>query len=168
MDAKPIPTGRLLSTADGHELVLTRTFKAAVTDIWADVTEPGRTALWFGPWEGDAGVGHIIRVRLDFEDGTPWCDLRIDACEPPYLLGVTMSDAAGDWPMELRLSEADGVTRLELVHRLATTKSIGDIGPGWEYYLDRLCAARDGSETVSFEAYYPAQKEYFESLAVER
>jgi len=41
---------------------------------------------------------------------------------------------------------------------------IGDYGPGWEYYLDMLVAARDDLPTPSFDDYYPAMKGYYEAL----
>ncbi|WP_419994817.1 SRPBCC family protein [Streptomyces boninensis] len=160
----PAPTGRLMPTEDGHDLVLSRTFRAPIDDVWASVTEPERTARWFGPWEGDAAPGRTVRVQMAYEDGAPWCDLRIDACEPPRLLAVAMVDEAGDWPMELRLSEAEGTTQLQLIHHLTTTKGIGEVGPGWEYYLDMLLAARSGAEPPDFDDYYPAQRDYFEAL----
>ncbi len=49
----PTPTGRLF----GNDLVLTRTFRAPVADVWASLTDPQRTARWFGPWQGDAAPG---------------------------------------------------------------------------------------------------------------
>jgi uncharacterized protein YndB with AHSA1/START domain len=48
------PTGRLFPTADGTSLVVSRTFRAPIEDVWASVTEPQRTARWFAAWEGDA------------------------------------------------------------------------------------------------------------------
>ncbi|MEV0227419.1 SRPBCC family protein [Streptomyces sp. NPDC050704] len=161
---KRSPIVRLVPTADGDDLVHTRTFGAPIDDVWASVTEPERTARWFGPWEGDAGPGRTVRARMAYEEGAPWCDLLIEVCEPPRRLAVSMSDEAGDWHMELRLSESAGTTELQLVHHLTTTKGIGEIGPGWEYYLDMLVAARDGTEAPSFDDYYPAQRAHFESL----
>ena len=42
------PSGQLVRTADGNELVVSRTFRAPIEDVWASVTEPDRTARWFG------------------------------------------------------------------------------------------------------------------------
>ncbi|MEV6319445.1 SRPBCC family protein [Streptomyces sp. NPDC051776] len=165
---KPTPTGRLLPTANGCDLVLTRTFRAPIEDVWASVTEPQRTARWFGPWEGDAAPGRTIRVRMAYEEGAPWCDVRIDACEPPRRLAVSMGDDAEKWRMELCLSESGGTTELHLVQHLTSEKGLGEVGPGWEYYLDMLVAAREDAEKPDFDAYYPAQKAYFEGLATER
>ena len=37
----------------------------------------------------------------------------------------------------------------------------GEVGPGWEYYLDMLVAAREGKPLPSFGDYYPAQKAHY-------
>ncbi|MBB4932471.1 uncharacterized protein YndB with AHSA1/START domain [Lipingzhangella halophila] len=158
------PTGVLNRTAEGYNLVLTRTVRAPVEDVWASVTEPDRTARWFGPWQGEAGPGKTVRVQMAFEEQAPWCDLRIHACDPPRHLVVAMTDSADDWRMELNLSRTGDTTELSLAHRLATTDGIGEIGAGWEYYLDMLIASREDSPLPSFEEYYPAQKAYFENL----
>jgi len=148
----------------GRDLSLTRTFRASPEDVWASVTESERTARWFGPWKGDAGPGRTIQVQMAYEEGAPWFDVRIDACDPPRRLAVSTSDEHGNWRLELLLSHSGGTTELQLVHHLESTDGLGEIGPGWEYYLDMLVAARDGGPTPDFGDYYPAQKEYYESL----
>jgi uncharacterized protein YndB with AHSA1/START domain len=166
----PVPTGRLLRTEGGRDLVLTRTLRAPLEDVWASLTEPGRTARWFGPWKGEAGAGRTVEIQMAFEEGTPWAELRIETCEPPRRLAVSMVDDAGSWPMEIRLREADGATAVELVHHLPGQTvqpgdaGLGEIGPGWEYYFDMFVAAHSGLPLPAFDAYYPAQKRYFEEL----
>ena len=41
---------------------------------------------------------------------------------------------------------------------------VGDIGPGWEYYLDLLVAATEGTESAEFDQYYPALREQYLAL----
>ncbi|RKN08423.1 SRPBCC family protein [Streptomyces radicis] len=164
----PVPTGQLLPTDTGYDLILTRTYRGSIDDVWASVTEPERTARWFGPWRGEAAPGRTIEVRMAFEAEAPWCAVRIDACEPPRRLAVSMDDEAGSWPMELLLDEnGDGGTTLRLVHHRPSAEGIGEIGPGWEYYLGLLTASREGGAVAApdFDAYYPAQKAYYEGLA---
>jgi uncharacterized protein YndB with AHSA1/START domain len=161
----PKPTGQLFRTDTGSDLVLSRTFRASAEDVWASLTEPERTARWFGPWEGDAGPGRTIKVQLAFEEQAPWCDLLIEACEPPQRLALSMTDESGSWRVELLLSETNGSTELRFVHHLSTEDGVGDVGPGWEYYLDMLVAAREGSPTPDFGDYYPAMKPYFDEQA---
>lgn len=172
------PTGRLLRTPEGFDLVLTRAFALPVQEVWAALTEPARTALWFGPWEGDGVPGGTARVRLVFEEETPWTELRVEVCEAPHRLIVTTVDEAGSWRLELRLSGTSGdgadagtgvtgVTELEFIQHLGTAAGVGDIGPGWEYYLDMLGASLDGTPQPVFGDYYPAQKAYFEGLTAQ-
>lgn len=155
----PTPTGRLFGT----DLVLTRTFRAPITDVWASLTDPVRTARWFGPWQGDAAPGRTIKVQMVHEEGEPWVEMTIDACEPPRRLAVSSVDEHGSWHLDLALTENAGVTELRFTQHLTGTEGVGEIGPGWEFYLDALVASRDGLPTPSFDDYYPAMKEYFEA-----
>jgi uncharacterized protein YndB with AHSA1/START domain len=45
---KPSPTGRVVSTAQGRDLVLGGPSASPIDDVWASITEPERTALWLG------------------------------------------------------------------------------------------------------------------------
>ncbi|MDG4791536.1 SRPBCC family protein [Micromonospora sp. WMMD1102] len=155
----PTPTGRLF----GNDLVLTRTFRAPVADVWASLTDPARTARWFGPWQGDAGPGRTVKVQMVHEEGEPWMELTIDACEPPRRLAVSAVDEHGTWNLDMTLAEDAGVTELRFTQHLTDTGSVGDVGPGWEYYLDALVASHEGRPAPNFDDYYPAMKDYFEA-----
>ncbi len=63
------PTGRIIRTPAGRDLVLTRTFRAPIEDVWASITEPERTARWFCSWTGDAAPGRSVTFRLVLEEG---------------------------------------------------------------------------------------------------
>lgn len=41
--------------------------------------------------------------------------------------------------------------------------AIGDVGPGWEYYFDRLAAAQSGqdADTVRWGDYYPSMRDHY-------
>ncbi|KNY17838.1 ATPase [Shinella sp. SUS2] len=153
----PKPTGHVL----GNDLVLTRTFRAPIDDVWASVTKSERTALWFGRWEGDAGPGKTVRLQLTHEKDQPWSDVVIEECEAPYRLVVAMKDDYGDWRIALTLTQTDDTTELRFVQPLSDRKLAGDVGPGWEYYLDMLVASREGKALPSFADYYPSQKAYY-------
>jgi uncharacterized protein YndB with AHSA1/START domain len=161
----PRPTGQLLSTVDGRDLVLTRRFRAGIDDVWASITESERTARWFASWTGEPGPGKTIRYKLVFEGDAPEADMTIDACEPPHHLAVSTRDEYGTWRLEARLTENEGVTELTFIHHLDEGADVGSVGPGWEYYLDMLVASRTGDQLPDFDDYYPAQKGYYEGLA---
>lgn len=164
----PRPTGTILFTDEARDLVLTRTFRADVEDVWASITEPERTARWFGSWSGDAAPGKTIRFRPGFEEGAPENDMVIDACEPPRHLAVTTIDDSGSWHLEARLEQSGNTTTLTFTHHLDDNTDAGSIGPGWEYYLDMLVASRDGTPLPNFDDYYPAQQAYYESFTAGR
>jgi uncharacterized protein YndB with AHSA1/START domain len=158
------PTGTLLLTSTGRDLLIQRRLRAPVDDVWASITESERTACWFGPWRGHAAPGTTIEVQMAYEEGQPWSPLHIDACEAPHRLAVTMLDEYGHWRVELLLSESDGTTELRLVHHLDHDANVGEVGPGWEYYLDMLVAARDGTPQPTFDDYFPSMTRYFQDL----
>ncbi len=51
------PTG----TLRGNALILTRSFRAPIEDVWTSVTKSESTVRWFGIWEGDGRPGGTIR-----------------------------------------------------------------------------------------------------------
>ncbi len=158
----PQPTGRIR----GNDLVLSRRFRASIEEVWTSITDPTSTARWFGSWEGKPGVGNEIRVQMAFEDGSPWLTKTIEACEPPRRLVLT---SAGSFAsrLELGLKPTGDGCELEFVHHAIDRAKVGEVGPGWEYYLDSLVASRDDKPRPTFDAYYPAQKAYFLGLSSE-
>lgn len=158
----PPPTGRILRTDDGVDLVLTRIIRGSIGDVWASISDSECTARWFGRWEGGAGTGSKIRLQLGFEQDAPWSDARIDTCRPPGHLAITTLDAGGEWRLEIRLSiRDDDHTELTFVQHLENTEGAGEIGPGWEYYLDNLIASRDGTDMPNFEDYFPSMQPHY-------
>ena len=157
----PEPTGRLVPTSTGVDIVLTRLISAPLEDVWASVTDSERTARWFGRWEGDARPGGAIRVQMAFEEGDAWSDARIESCDPPHRLGL----AVGDWRLELTLALRGDATELSFIQHRETPDGAGEIGPGWEYYLDNLLASRTGSPLPDFADYYPSMQAYYEDQA---
>ena len=157
----PRPTGRL----DGNDLILTRSFRAPIEDVWTSITDPASTARWFATWEGDPGEGKTIRWKMTFEKGDKWTDVLIDRCDRPNQLAVTSQTPFGPLTIEVRLKQTGDTTVMTFVHRRIDKKMVGDFGPGWEYYLDNLVAVRDNATLPKWDDYYPAQKEYFAALA---
>jgi uncharacterized protein YndB with AHSA1/START domain len=154
---RPKPTGHVR----GNELILTRTFRATIDDVWTSVTDSDSTARWFGRWEGEAGEGKTVRLQMLHEKGQPWMEVRIEKCEPPRHLVVQAKDDYGEWRLELTLAQQAETTTLHFVHHLSDRKLAGDVGPGWEYYLDMLVAARAGQSLPAFDDYYPSQKAHY-------
>jgi len=150
------PTGRL----EGNDLVLTRRFQAPIEDVWTSLTRSESTARWYGTWTGTPGTGNTIKVKMLFEKGEPESEAHIDACEPPRRLALSTE---GEWgvKIEATLTQVGAVTELRFVHRLVDRALARDYGPGWEYYLDNLVAARAGEALPKFEEYWPSMQAHY-------
>ncbi len=163
MNDSPDPTGRHELRDDISYLVLTREFRAPVADVWAAITESDRLGRWIGTSTGDPASGSVD-FRMTFEgDGSHVGRYEIDVCEPPHRLVLRSSYDGSEWLLELDLAEADSVTTLTFAQVMTDPETAASVGPGWEFYLDRLVAAETGSEVASivFEDYYPAQADHY-------
>ena len=158
--SQPEPTGRR-EQRDGQDyLVMERRFTAPIDAVWAAVTEPERLARWIGTWSGDPTTGSVdFRMTAESEDA-PVEQHRILACDPPRRL---ITESAGEkeasvWRLELDLAEEAGVTTLTFAQRVDAGIPVDSVGPGWDYYLDRLVAAEAGDDVVGvdWDRYYPA------------
>lgn len=156
------PTGRVERTPRGRELIITRSFRADIEDVWESVTASESTARWIGSWSGEPGPGKVVQFKMLFEGGDHESPALIERCEAPHHLAVSLKDQQGEWRLDLTLKQQGGTTELTFVQQLTSDQSAGEIGPGWEYYLDRLVAAHAGAAMPEFDEYYPAQKGHYE------
>jgi uncharacterized protein YndB with AHSA1/START domain len=159
------PTGRIEKRDGQLVLVLTRQLRAPIEDVWAAVTEPERLARWIGTWEGDPASG-AVAFRMLFEGDAPAEAMAIRVCEPPHRLHVTSQVGEEAWLLDLDLTHADGVTTVTLTQPGVTAEQAPAVGPGWDYYLDRLVDAETGADPArrDFERdYYPATAEHYAS-----
>lgn len=164
MTNAPIPSGRHRVRRDGDVVEFTRTYRAAVDDVWAAVTESDRLARWIGFFDGDPDEGYVaFTMNAEGEENMTPVRYDIRRCEPPHVLQVHTTDDAGTWDLILELDENSGITTLRLSQIVHDPEVIESTGPGWEYYLDRLSAVVTGTDPadLDFDDYYPAQREYY-------
>lgn len=152
-------------TIDGQDhLVLTRSFAAPIADVWAAVTESERLGRWFGSWTGDPASGRVDVTWL-YEDETASEPYVIEVCQEPTRLRVRNDPPGADgevWTLDLHLAEEAGVTTLRFAQVLTDRSIVTDVGPGWEYYLDRMAdAVRTGEQaTTQWDGYLELGGEY--------
>jgi uncharacterized protein YndB with AHSA1/START domain len=165
------PTGRLDQRDGTSYVVLERSFRAPIEDVWAAVTERGRLERWIGTYTGDPATGAVMfRMTAEGEEA-PEERMAIDSCDPPHHLELTSSVGEESWHLVLRLRHDAGTTVLEFAQSSLDPKEAESVGPGWEYYLDRLVAAETGADvsSVDFDAdYYPAMTPHYRALFVDR
>ena len=74
----------------------------------------------------------------------------IHECEPPRRVSLT-SQVVGEqnaWHFVLELTEVAGTTTLTFSQSVPDAEMATGVGPGWEYYLDRLVAAETGADVA--------------------
>ncbi len=157
-------------TRDGAEhVVFTRTFTAPIADVWAACTEPERMERWIGTWTGDPASGEVAFRMTAEGDDVPEEVYLVDVCDPPRRFVVRSRDAAAfsadgsgprvAWQHTLELSEANGVTTLTFTQVVPEgphgADLVSSVGPGWDYYLDRLVASFGAADPgrIEFEPY---------------
>lgn len=133
----------------GHDLVLTRTVPVARSLIWDHLADPELLATWYGTYAGDPATGRV-EVTMTAEPGaTEAEEFTIHACETGRLLSVSSAVGEETWRLSVELADADAAegpaTRLTLRHHDLPAAMLADVGPGWEWYLDRLTAAVTGT-----------------------
>lgn len=164
----PTPTGRRRDHGGETYCEWQRTFHAPIDDVWAAVTEPERLARWIGSWTGDPDDGHVKFQMLFEGDDIPAEHFRIDECVRPRRLRITTSmpydsENPEHWLLRLDLEESDGVTTLTFAQNVPDPKMAEGVGPGWDYYLDRMVAAETGADVtaVDFARYSPEMSGYY-------
>lgn len=173
------PFGHRGHRGDTDQLVFTRTFLAPLGDVWAACTEPERMQRWIGTWTGDPASGEIAFRMTAEGDDVPEEVYDVQECEPPRRFAVRGRDGASFsadgsgprvvWEHTLELSEADGVTTLTSTQAVPDgpvgTDMAASVGPGWDYYLDRLVAAVTGADPVDIAwPPYEGRSEHYRTL----
>src|SRR3954453_10901205 len=79
-----------LRTADGEGIVrMEDRFDTDIEDLWSALTDPRRLARWHSEVKGDLRLGGTFSRRSSDGESTG----RVDACDPPRRLLVTLRDA---------------------------------------------------------------------------
>ena len=168
--------GRRETRSGAEHVVFTRIFAAPIEDVWAACTEPDRMQRWIGTWTGDPATGEVaFRMTAEGED-VPEEVYLVQACDPPRRLVVRSRDTAAfsedgsgprvAWQHVLELDETDGVTTMTFTQLVPDgplgTDLVSSVGPGWDYYLDRLVASLGGTDVggVAFEPYLDRSEHY--------
>lgn len=163
MSAKP--TGRLAHREDGLYLMLDRLFAAPIEDVWASLTRPAELEKWVGTYTGSPSTG-AVKFRMSAEEGADWEYVSILECRAPHRFAGDFGQGDDAWRVMFHLVEGDGMTTLTFGQRLRSAAEASTVGPGWDYYLDRLIAARARRPLPEWEHYYPAHAQFYRELLV--
>lgn len=144
------PDGSTLVTLQYQRVVV-----CSLGEVWTALTDPESLSRWYGTYTGDPTTGWIRLTMTDQHD-TNTTDVRVVKCTPPTGFVVDIDG----WLLEVALHSVGQVTTLEFSHRHVPRSQIGEIGPGWQYYLDRFEAALAGSRLPRWDEYPDLADEY--------
>lgn len=117
-------------------------YPTTADDLWAAVTDPERLARWLAVVEGDLRPGGAFTARFTSEWEGPG---RIEVCEPPTRLLVTMGPhSADETVIEAVLEPAGDGTRLVVEERGIALVELHAHGAGWQTHLEDLGTSLTG------------------------
>ena len=157
--------GSLRST-DGKGIVrIEDRFDTGIDDLWSALTDPRRLARWIGEVQGDLRPGGECSFRF-FSSGSEGTG-RVEACEPPSRLLVTMAlDQPDEDIIEATLAADGDHTILVWEERGMSVDQLAGYGAGVQIHVEDLAAYLAGRErcdsAARFDELFPA----YQQLAV--
>ncbi|TFD49840.1 hypothetical protein E3T55_10445 [Cryobacterium frigoriphilum] len=163
MTAKP--TGRLAQREDGLYIMFDRLFNEPIEKVWASLSRPAELEKWIGTYTGSPTTG-AVRFRMTAEAEAEWEYVNIRECVAPHRFTGDFGTGPKAWHALFHLVEGDGMTTLTFGQRLHTAAEAATVGPGWDYYLDRLVAVRAGRALPEWSHYSTAHSDFYRGLFV--
>jgi uncharacterized protein YndB with AHSA1/START domain len=154
-----------LGSADGKAVVrMQDRFDTDVDDLWSALTDPRRLARWIGKVEGDLRLGGEFH-RYFYASGAEGTG-RVDACEPPRLLLLTMSPGQPDEQIiEVTLTADGDQTILVVEERGMPLNLLAAYGAGIQVHVEDLAAHIAGRERCDSDARWNELEPAYEKLA---
>jgi uncharacterized protein YndB with AHSA1/START domain len=140
-----------------------------IDDLWEALTDPDRLAHWYGEVEGELAQGAEFRVRIALAGERTG---KVDACEPPQRLLVTMRDPnpqpgqPEQTVIEARLSAEGAQTRLVWEERGMPVDLLPAYGAGIQIHFEHLADYIGGRELRNVEARWNELFPAYETLGV--
>ena len=156
--------GTLRRTEDGKGAVRPEDlYDTGVDDLWSALTDPRRLARWVADVQGDLHLGGRIQARFTSAWEGPG---RIDVCQPPHRLAVTMSPGTPDETViEAILLPEQNQTRLVIEERGIPLAELAGHGAGWQAHVEDLTAHIHGRPASDWHTRWTELTPTYEDLA---
>jgi uncharacterized protein YndB with AHSA1/START domain len=158
-----------LRAVDGSGVVrMEDRYDTDIDDLWSALTDPPRLARWIADIEGDLRVGGEFHASFTSGWEGPG---RVDVCEPPRHLRVTMAPGQGDdeTVIEAELVSTGDQTRLVIEERGLPLDELATHGAGWQAHVEDLAAHLAGRQRVDWRTRWteltPSYRERADDLA---
>lgn len=157
-----------LRAVDGKAAVrMEDRFDTDADDLWSALTDPRRLARWIADVEGDLRLGGTFHARFTSSWEGPG---RVDVCEPPRRLVLTMSPGQNDQTViEAELTSVGEQTRLVVEERGLPLDQAAAYGAGWQVHIEDLAAHLAGKPATDWRTRWrelaPAYRDQQRGLA---
>ena len=142
--ANAIITGSVQSVAGKGVVRMEGAYDTDIDDLWSALTDTPRLARWVAQVEGDLRVGGAFQAT--FRSGWEGHG-RVDVCEPPRHLLVTMTPGEEEETViEAELVTDGHQTRLVVEERGLPLEELAAHGAGWQAHVEDLAAHLAGIE----------------------
>jgi uncharacterized protein YndB with AHSA1/START domain len=136
---------------------------SAADDLWSAITEPERLARWIADVEGDLSVGGEFNPRFTSSWEGP---ARVDVCEPPHRLLLTMNPGQEDETFIEALLNAEAAgTRLVIEERGLPISELASHGAGWQAHIEDLVALLSGRDRADWRSRWSELAPSYRELA---
>ncbi len=143
-------TGTLRSVEGKGVVRMMGRYDTDIDDLWSALTDAQRLARWIAEVEGDFRLGGDFRAT--FTSGWEGSG-RVDMCEPPRHLLVTMTPGGEDETVIEAELVADGdQTRLVVEERGLPLEELAAHGAGWQTHVEDLAAHLEGRERTDWRS----------------
>jgi uncharacterized protein YndB with AHSA1/START domain len=138
-----------LRAVDGKAAVhMEDRYNTDIDDLWSALTDPRRLARWIADVEGDLRLGGEFEASFTSSWKGPG---RVDVCEPPRRLLVTMLPGEDDETVIEAQLFADGYgTRLVVEERGLPLDEAAAHGAGWQAHVEDLAAHLAGMDRTDW------------------
>jgi uncharacterized protein YndB with AHSA1/START domain len=138
-------------------------FDTDIDDVWSALTDPLRLARWIGEVEGDLRLGGEFHRRF-FASGSEGTG-RVEACEPPRRLVVTLDPGEPDENVIEVTLAADGEgTSLVWEERGLPLDKLAAYGAGIQIHVEDLAAHLAGRQHCDADARWDELQPAYEDL----
>jgi len=158
-----------LRSADGKGVVrMEDRFGTHIDDLWSALTDPRRLARWYGEVEGDLRPGGEFHAHVT---GAGERTGRVDACEPPQRLLLTMRDPdpgpgqPDQTIIEAMLTADGGQTILVVEERGLPLHLLAAYGAGVQIHVENLATHIAGHEPGDDDARWDELLPVYQDLA---
>lgn len=140
-----------LHSVDGEGVVRMKSrYATDVEDLWTAITDPARLSRWYANVVGDLRVGGEFTATVH---GSQWDGRgRIDVCQPPRRLEVTMWEEGGAQSVVVAelVDDDGGGTVLVIERRDVPLDKAYAYGAGWQVHIEDLASHLAGHDCVDF------------------